>query len=188
MFSTRLLSSVAIDNMNNTFYCSVKSTYVAFLIVTLQELQIESKIGKCKSHIEYSADVKQGDNLAPTLFIIVMYFLVERLEQKWNEKHILIPSFYHNSNLSNKSEKLIRHETSCNKNGNSASYKSQRPFTKDEFFLLLYVDDGALIFTNRSDAILRSKIAFTQMKRMGLNMHLGIGDKKSKTEAMFFLK
>ena len=33
--------------------------------------------------------------------------------------------------------------------------------------------------------ILRSKISFTQMKRMGLNMHARIGDKQSKTEAKF---
>ena len=95
------------------------------------------KIGKCKFYIEYSTGVKQGDNLAPTLFIIVMYFLVEILEQKWNENNILIPSFYHNSNLPNKGGKLIKHDTSYNEKGGLASYNSQRPFTKDELFLLL---------------------------------------------------
>ena len=67
-----------------------------------KNFKIELKIGKYKSHIEYSACVKQGDNLASTLFIIVMHFLAEILEQKWNENNILIPSFYHNSNLPNK--------------------------------------------------------------------------------------
>ena len=33
--------------------------------------------------------------------------------------------------------------------------------------------------------MLGSKITFMQMKRIGLNMHVGIGDKQSKTEAMF---
>ena len=42
------------------------------------------------------------------------------------------------------------------------------------------------MFTNSSDAILGSSIAFTQMERMGLNMHVGKGEKKPKTEAMFF--
>ena len=54
------------------------------------------------NHIEYSVGVEKGDNLEPTLFIIVMHFLAEILEQKWNENNILIPSFYHNSNLPNK--------------------------------------------------------------------------------------
>ena len=60
------------------------------------------------------------------------------------------------------------------------SYNTRRPLTKDELFLLLYVNDYALIFTNRSDAIVGSKIAFIQMERMGLNTHVGKGGKKIK--------
>ena len=54
--------------------------------------------------------------------------------------HRMFPSvvffyrFFHNSNLPNKGGKLIRHDTSYNKKGGLASYKSQRPFTKDELF------------------------------------------------------
>ena len=47
--------------------------------------KIELKIDKCKSHIEYSAGLKQGDNLASTLFIIVMHFSAKILEQKWKK-------------------------------------------------------------------------------------------------------
>ena len=102
------------------------------------------------------------------------------------ENNILILSFYHNSNLHNKGGKLIRHNTTYNKKDWLSSYNYRFPFTKDELLLLLYVDDGALIFTTRSDTIVGSKIAFMQMKIMGLNMHVGLGDKQSKTEAMFF--
>ena len=73
-----------------------------------------------------------------------------------------------------------------NKGGKVTSFNSRHPLTKDESFLLLCVDDGALIFTNRSDSILGSNIAFTQMERMGLNMHVINGENKSKTEAVFF--
>ena len=82
-----------------------------------------------------------------------MYFLSELLENKFKENNISIPSFCHNSNLYNKGGKLIRHDTTSNKGGKMVSYNSRRPLTKDELFLLLYVDDGALIFTNKSDAI-----------------------------------
>ena len=92
--------------------------------------KIELKIGKCKSHIEYSTSAKQGDNLAPNLFIIVMHFLAEILEQKWKENNILIPSFYHNSNLHNKDGKLIRHNTSYNKKSGLSFYKYRHLFTK----------------------------------------------------------
>ena len=75
------------------------------------------KIGKCKTWIDYTAGVKQGDNLAPTLLIIVMHFLSELLENKFKENDISMPSFFHNSNLYNKGGKLIRHETTINKGG-----------------------------------------------------------------------
>ena len=43
-----------------------------------------------------------------------------------------------------------------------------------------------MIFTNRYDAILGSKIEGIQMKKMNLHMHVGIGYTKSQTEAMCF--
>ena len=124
---------------------AIKNLYTNF--------EIELKIGKHKTRIDCTAGVKQGDNLAPTLFIIVIHFISELLENELKENDISIPSFFHNSNLYNKGGKLIRHETTINKGGKMASYNSRRPLTKDELFLLLYVDDGALIFTNKSDAI-----------------------------------
>ena len=60
--------------------------------------------------------------------------------------------------------------------------------TKDEAFLLLYVDDGASLFNSRNDAIVRASIILNQMKRMGLNTHVGSGKKSSKTKAVFFLR
>ena len=43
---------------------------------------------------------------------------------------------------------MIRHDAAHNKCGKMASYNSRRFFTTDQLFLLLYVDDGAIIFTN----------------------------------------
>ena len=59
-------------------------------------------------------------------------------------------------------------------------------FTKDELFLFLYVDDGALPFLSRSDALLGSEITLREMSRLGLTMHVGKGEKASKTEAVSF--
>lgn len=47
------------------------------------------------------------------------------------------------------------------------------------------MDDGAFVFNNRKDLEKGSLIAFTQMERLGLNMHVGVGNKTSKTEAMY---
>ena len=96
-----------------------------------------------------------------------MYFLSELLKKKFKENNISIPRFFHDSNLYNKGGKLIRHDTTSNKCGKMISYNFRCPLTKDELFLLLYIDDGTLIFINRSDTILGSNIAFTRMERMG---------------------
>ena len=77
------------------------------LRIYTKNFEIELKIVKCKTRIDYTAGVKQGDNLALTLFIIVMDFLSELLEKKFKDT----------SNLYNKGGKLIRHETTINKGG-----------------------------------------------------------------------
>ena len=59
------------------------------------------------------------------------------------------------------------------------------PLTLDNFFLVLYVDDGALIFSSKNEAILGSNIFFEQMARMTLTIHVGTGSKSSKTEAVY---
>ena len=63
---------------------------------------------------------------------------------------------------------MIRHDSSNDKGGKLSSYNSCRPLTKDEPFLLLDVDDGSIIFTNRD----KMQFFNLQMKRRGLNMHV----------------
>lgn len=51
---------------------------------------------------------------------------------------------------------------------------------------LLYVDDGMLNMTNREDLIKMSSIVEKQFARIGLQMHVGVNGKPSKSVAMFF--
>ena len=44
--------------------------------------------------VDYTAGVKQGNNLAPILFIIVMHFVSELPENKFKENNISLPSFF----------------------------------------------------------------------------------------------
>ena len=100
--------------------------------------------------------------------------MYELVEEKLRENNISKIQFCHDTNAYYKGGQVLRQ-------------KFKKKFiTKDEAFLLLYVDDGASLFNSRNDAIVGTNIIFNQMKRMGLNMHVGSGKKASKTEAVFF--
>ena len=58
--------------------------------------------------------------------------------------------------------------------------------TKDKFFFLLFVDDGALMFISRSETILETKIILRDMSKLSFVMHTDKRNKASKTEAVPF--
>ena len=139
------------------------------------EFQIKIKVGKCKEKIDYQTGMKRVNNLAPILFIIVIQLIYELLGKTIRGNYMSKIEFCHDTfNAYYKGERVLRQ-------------KFKKKFTtKDEAFLLLYVDDGASLFNSRNDDIVGTNIIFNQMKRMGLNMHVGSGKKASKTEAVFF--
>ena len=65
-------------------------------------------VEKCVNFVDYSTGVKQRD-LAPMLFIIVMQFVAELLEEKWRSNKITKISFYHNTNAFYKCGELIKY-------------------------------------------------------------------------------
>ena len=79
--------------------------------------------------------MKQGDNIAPILFIIVIQFLEDLLEKKWQENNLYMPSSKHDTNAFYKKGHLISHK------GNKLF------LTIDELVLFLHDDDGATIFS-----------------------------------------
>ena len=72
-------------------------------------MKIKLTVVKCVNFVDYSTRVKQGDNLAPILFIIVIQFLAELLEEKWRSNNITKIPFYHNTNAFYKGGELIKH-------------------------------------------------------------------------------
>ena len=115
--------------------------------------------------------VRQGDNLALTLFITVMQIVSQVMQDKFDHNGISSPSFHHNSNTAGH----IR------LNNTKINYSDT-----DRLPLLLYVDDGALIFTNFTDNCDGCQIASDTISQFGLTVHIGQNNTKAKFEAMFF--
>ena len=53
------------------------------------------------------------------------------------------------------------------KDGQLIKHKFRKRYlTRDELFILLYVDDAAIFFTSRNDAILGTNVIFREVKRL----------------------
>ena len=105
-----------------------------------------------------------------------MQFLSEIIENII-EAGIAPIKFFYESNVHNKGGQLIKH------------FLKRNHRLVDNLFLLLYVDDGAGIFSSRSDAIIGSNILFKEMARLGLNMHIGRNKKTFENRRSFvFIK
>ena len=114
--------------------------------------------------MQSTSGVKQGDNLAPLLFLFMIQAAADLTEAHWSfEKPML---------WKDKKE-----------------YLNSRRRTKDAVEILFnrsfYADDAAFIFLSRADAIAGCKVIVEQFARLGLTVHLGRGASKSKTEAMY---
>ena len=135
---------------------------------------VKLKIGEADPRsIPYTVGVKQGDAMAPVLFLFLMQAFAETLEDSWEEAEIEVPTFNYHRNRDNPIGRLV----------------NQRSQSKGTLLLLnnlLYVDDGAFIFTNKTDMIKAAEIIYKHFARFGLIMHIGRDGKKSKTEAMYF--
>jgi exonuclease III len=132
--------------------------------------EIKIKVGKEERTIPYSVGVKQGDNMAPVLFLFLMQAMAEALEKEWTASEIDIPQFRHFEKVNG--GRLLGQD-----------WKAKGKLL--ELYYLLYVDDGAFIFTSRRDMIKASRIIHQTMARFGLIMHIGRDGKPSKTEAMY---
>jgi len=68
-------------------------------------------------------------------------------------------------------------------NGRKAN---ERGGTQMEFFKSMCADDGAFVNTSRWDVDHSLPLIINTLKELSLTMHVGRGDKRGKTEAVFF--
>ena len=114
------------------------------------------KIGKETRDVPYTTGVKQGDNLAPTLFIIVMQALEEIFIKQWTANNITPISLAHSPPNQGS---LANHKASSDSLSHLITH------------MLMYVDDCATLFNTREDTLIGIRILDETMNRLGLTMH-----------------
>ena len=116
----------------------VPSDLIAVIKKLYSDFHWTLKIGKASTAISSGCSVRQGDNLAPILFIIVMQAMSSVLYTRIQQRQITIPSYQHVRDWSGK----LRHV-------GANTTTSHLPWAS--IFLLLYVDDDAMLFISCDD-------------------------------------
>ena len=110
-----------------------------------KDLNVILKIGKEKAVIPYGCGVRQGDTLAPTLFIMVIQLATELAITRMKEAGINIVEVEHNGNRKGTIRKHKRRDA-CDHTTEINSF--------------LYIDDGAFIFNSREETTIGTNIIF----------------------------
>lgn len=134
---------------------------------------VKLKVGKIESLIAYGCGVKQGDSLAPLLFIMVVQLAAETLDIEFKKHNIKILDVYVTTE---RIDAMLRKHNITNIENYSLT----------AILILLYIDDGAIPFASRRDAILGLRLCIEVFKKFGLIVHVGSKEKSSKTKAVFF--
>ena len=115
--------------------------------------------------------------MSPVIFLMIMTAFSEILEATWTNANIPKPQF-HRGDMTNiqAGAKLTGHNI-------KRDYRNSSSFNT---YHILYLDDGSFIFQSREDLVNGLEIINNIFETMGLEMHVGKGETKSKTEAMYF--
>ena len=138
---------------------------------------VEMDIEGNKTEIPATVGVKQGDNLAPLLFLFAMQAALETLQPKWPLSDV--PEFAYMADVKSGANKgRVRGQLM----GQNAKAKG----TSFRFFRSLYADDSAFLFTTWEGALRGMNILVPHFAKFGMEVHLGWNGKASKTEATYY--
>jgi hypothetical protein len=117
--------------------------FVAAIEKCYQDLTVVLKIEKEVTELPQTVGVRQGDNMAPVLFLFLMSAFAETLEAEWRTEGIDVCT--------------VRSITGAELAAGKGKIRGHLPkeylpikLTAIEIFQCLYVDDGAFIFSSRT--------------------------------------
>ena len=128
------------------------------------------KMGKKLTKIKGKIGLKQGDNLGPILFIMMVIAVAETLNKKWKFQK---PTFQWHGMKADGSHKYNP------KLGTGTNWQN-----KGESFTFVdsyYVDDAVYLLLNREDLGQAAKLIKSHFKRFGLSVHCGDKRKNKKS-------
>ena len=135
------------------------------------------KIEKEVQEIPQEVGVRQGDNMAPVLFLFLMTAFAETLELEWKREKIEVVTAMIAADDDIGKGQLCSHTPKMFRSKILRAY---------EIFQCLYVDDGAFPFDTRESLSRGMTLVYRNFARFGLEMHIGSNGGKSKTECAFF--
>jgi len=157
------------------------------------------KIGKNKIEISQSVGVRQGDNMAPVLFLFLMAAVSDLIDQAWEREGIEKVEFMRPSNEDFPTGQIHRHNMKKNKVTGEIIVNDQH--VSFHVNTTIYVDDAAVPFTSRKQLMKGLPIVQSIFSKLGMEVHVGkeeevtdentgesktVLTKKSKTEVVWF--
>ena len=119
--------------------------------------------------------VRQGDCMAPVLFLFMVMAFADTLEKEWVKSGLQMATLRQHTHSTQDVGRLT---------GQKKKYFEQgTPLT---LFCVLYVDDGAFPFKNCEQLTCGLSLIYLHFTRFGLEMHVVRGKKVPKTECIFF--
>jgi hypothetical protein len=134
---------------------------------------VSYKLEKETINIQYSTGVQQGDNTSPVLFAYIMQAFLNTLKTETKPSEFRYFKTPKNGNLKNLNGRLTGQPTTS----------KGTPF---EFNNVFFVDDSVFIADNLKELENLMPILIQHFKRLGMQMHVGNNNTRSKTEAMSF--
>jgi hypothetical protein len=129
------------------------------------------------AEILQSVGVRQGDNMAPVLFLFLMTAFAKTLELVWKQLKIPILSIMTAADENPANGKICSHIP--------ARFRSKK-LTAYKILQCLYADNGTFSFGTRADLQQGMELIYHNFAQFGLEMHIGHDTSESKTECIFF--
>ena len=142
--------------------CGIPDSLISVIKCLHQLVTIKFTWGKNKHDLPSLVGIKQGDTLAPILFLFIMQAAMETLEAVWSDHNIEAPSFSWDPDSDDRSI-----------NGTITGQLTRKTGTISQLFRSLYADDGAFMFSSRGDMINGMSLLHLHFQQFGLLMHIG---------------